>query len=207
MSNEPTWKNNIVGHGMAKVSEIIANPNNWKIHTKEQLSVLKGSIEKVGYIRSITINTRTGNLVDGHGRVILAEDDGVHELPAEYVDITPEQERAALMLIDPIAELARPDQQKLDANLRETDTTDPILMQFFSDLASKSGLYQDDAVKSLDQLLAESGDDDPTAFWPTIKIKLSPDDKQRWDAVVAEHADDAQAFVALLGLYEEMALE
>lgn len=111
--NQPTmWQNRIVKHGMAKVAEIILNPNNWRTHPRDQYEALAGSLGELGWVKSIQINITTGNLIDGHARVILADQENQKEVPAEYIEITEEEELLALRVLDPLSEMAGKDRDK-----------------------------------------------------------------------------------------------
>src|SRR5215212_4347178 len=105
MTNNHTanWNNRIVGHGEESPEQLAANPKNWRIHPERQQKVLEGAIKDVGYLRSVTVNKRTGYVLDGHLRVALAISSGQHAIPVEYVDLSEEEEAEALALIDPIA--------------------------------------------------------------------------------------------------------
>lgn len=118
------WENKIVGHGERPASEFLANPNNWKIHPASQQSATRGSLSDVGWIKSVIVNKRTSpewgeeqnveTMVDGHLRVTLALREGDDTLvPVEYVDLSPDEERIALLVLDPIAALAQTDKGKL----------------------------------------------------------------------------------------------
>lgn len=112
------WRNRIVGHGEADPKKLVANKWNFKVHSAMQGRSLEEAIGEVGYLRSVTVNKRTGHLVDGHLRVELALKRGVKTIAVEYVDLTEREERAALAALDPIAKLAGEDQDKLGSLIK-----------------------------------------------------------------------------------------
>jgi ParB-like chromosome segregation protein Spo0J len=103
---EKELNNRIVGHEMVQLDQLLAHPNNWRLHPKYQQDALAGLIDDIGFIRSVLVNKTTGTVIDGHLRVALASRSGVQELPVEYVELTEEQEIKALALLDPIAGMA-----------------------------------------------------------------------------------------------------
>src|SRR5690348_10145058 len=82
----PRWRNRIVGHGEEDPEQLLANPNNWRIHPKSQQDALKGVLSEVGWVQDVIVNKRTGFVVDGHARVALAISAG-ERVPVVYVDL------------------------------------------------------------------------------------------------------------------------
>src|SRR5512142_576926 len=89
-------QNRIVGHGEEQVGQLLANPLNFRLHPDNQQQALAGSIDDIGFIRSVTVNRRTGRVVDGHLRVTIAARSNVESLPVEYVDLDEAEEAQAL---------------------------------------------------------------------------------------------------------------
>lgn len=137
---ESRWKNRIVGHDNVAVDQLLANPHNWRVHPKAQQDALAGAIEEVGYIRSVTVNQRTGHVIDGHLRIMLAMRQGVETIPVEYVDLSEEEELEALATLDPIAAMAVADKEKLDALLREVRSGDTAVQVMLAELAEEAGI-------------------------------------------------------------------
>ena len=103
------WINKIVGHAEVPPDQLLANPNNWRIHPMYQQKALQGVINDIGYIKSVTVNKNSGMVIDGHLRVTLALRDNIPTIPVEYVDLTEAEEAEALITLDPIAALAGSD--------------------------------------------------------------------------------------------------
>ena len=118
------WKSRIVGHGEEAPDQLLANPNNWRIHPQSQQSALAGVIDDVGFVRSVTVNRRTGHVVDGHMRVSLAISSGQPTIPVEYVDLSEDEEREVLATLDPIGALAGTDSAALAALVADVETED-----------------------------------------------------------------------------------
>ena len=69
MSSKPNvWQSRIVGHSRVDPESLVANPHNFRKHPLEQRDALSAAISEVGFVRSVTVNKTTGNLVDGARR-------------------------------------------------------------------------------------------------------------------------------------------
>ena len=132
--------NRIVGHGEEAVDQLLANPLNYRLHPDNQQHALAGSIDDIGFIRSVTVNRRTGRVVDGHLRVTLAARSGVATLPVEYVDLSEAEEAQALLSLDPIAAMAASDREKLDELMRAIQSDDERVQAMLSEMAEREGL-------------------------------------------------------------------
>ena len=133
--------NRIIGHGEEQVDQLLANPLNFRLHPDNQQQALAGAIDDIGFIRSVTVNQRTGRVVDGHLRVTLAARSGVETLPVEYVDLDEAEEAQALLSLDPIAAMAASDKAKLDELMRAVQSDDERVQAMISELAVKENLF------------------------------------------------------------------
>ena len=133
--------NRIIGHGEEQVDQLLANPLNFRLHPDNQQQALAGAIDDIGFIRSVTVNQRTGRVVDGHLRVTLAARSGVDKLPVEYVDLDEAEEAQALLSLDPIAAMAASDKAKLDELMRAVQSDDERVQAMISELAVKENLF------------------------------------------------------------------
>lgn len=107
------WRNRIVGHGEVNPLEIVAHPKNYKAHPDHQAGALRAAIEDVGFVRSVTVNKRTGTLIDGHLRVGMAIKEKQSKIAVEYVDLSEAEEKRVLATLDPIGSMAEIDEKAL----------------------------------------------------------------------------------------------
>lgn len=135
-----TWQNRIVGHDNVPPDQLLAHPDNWRVHPRYQQEALRGVINDIGYIKSVTVNKLTGRVVDGHLRVTLALRDGIPTIPVEYVELTEAEEAEALLTLDPIAALAGSDKDNLETLLAQVQTDDAAVMKLLEDTAADAGL-------------------------------------------------------------------
>jgi DNA modification methylase len=134
------WRNRIVAHGQEAPDQILAHPSNWRIHPREQGDALEAVLDEVGWVKAVTVNRRTGFLVDGHLRVMRALARGIPTVPVDYVELSAEEERKILATLDPIAALAVADKEKLELVLAGVQTDQPALAAMLEQLRKSTGL-------------------------------------------------------------------
>jgi DNA modification methylase len=130
-------RSRIVGHGDVKPEDLLANPLNFRRHPGTQMDALRGSMKELGWLKTILINKTTGHVLDGHARVEEAMRQGLPSIPATIVELSPEEERLALAVLDPITEMATRDQDILDQLLADVETQDAGLQALLDELAGK----------------------------------------------------------------------
>lgn len=141
---EKPLENRIVGHEMVRLDQLLAHPNNWRLHPKYQQDALAGLIDDIGFIRSVLVNKTTGTVIDGHLRVALASRSGVQELPVEYIELTEEQEIKALALLDPIAGMAETDREKLEEILEMVTADNDRVRNALAHIAERNHMKFDE---------------------------------------------------------------
>lgn len=96
------------------------NPNK---HPQEQIEKLGKIIRGNGWRNPITVSTRSGLIVKGHGRLLTAQLEELKEVPVEYQNYESEEaELADLTADNHIAELAEIDRQMLADIFADIDT-------------------------------------------------------------------------------------
>jgi len=138
-------------------------PRNPKEH---DIGLLHGLMERHGYLEPITVNTRTGRLIAGHGRVDTLQQkkatgqpppqgiqarNGSWEVPVWFVDVPEEREEAAAIALNRSTEAGGWDETQL--------------AEVLSDLAAQgeligSGYDEED----LDRLIGDLGGVFPEKF-------------------------------------------
>lgn len=134
------WQNKIIGHDEVPPESLLANPYNFRLHSMAQQEALEDAIEEVGFIRSVSVNKRTGCIIDGHLRVILALRRNEKSIPVEWLDLTDEQERLALATLDPLGALARTDRDKYAELISTTQPEGEAIRDVMRELAEKAGV-------------------------------------------------------------------
>ena len=139
------WRNRIVGNGEEAPEQLLANPDNWRIHPKTQQDAMGGALAQVGWVQQVIVNRTTGNLVDGHMRVAMAISRREKAVPVVYVELTPDEERAVLATFDPIGGMAASDRAKLTELLETVEVPDAALVDLLDDVRARMG-----AIKTTD---------------------------------------------------------
>lgn len=126
------WQNRITRTGKANPEKLLANPRNWRIHPKYQREALKAVMDEVGWVQQIIVNLTTGLIVDGHLRVAMAIERGEKRIPVNYVELTEEEEAIVLATIDPIAAMAKADDDLLDELAAAIETDNEALQDLLN---------------------------------------------------------------------------
>ena len=154
MSAAAPWRSRIVGSGSEDPGQLLANPRNWRRHPTEQRAALRGSLDTVGWVAQVIVNTTTGHLIDGHARVEEALTRGEPTVPVLYVELSEQEEALVLATLDPIAAMAVAEQSVLDELLASLSVDDAGLAALLADLAGdlpKAGLTDPDEAPELPQ--------------------------------------------------------
>lgn len=96
------WDNRITRYEVIPTATVAQSFNslNARLHSLAQQDTVLNLIEKIGYIQPIIINQNTNRLIDGHLRLALALREGQKEISAIWVNLTPAEEKAALLTLD-----------------------------------------------------------------------------------------------------------
>lgn len=107
------WRDRIVKLDWIEPEQLLANPQNFRIHPRFQREALNGALDEIGWIQPVIVQQYTDIVVDGHLRVSLAIERQESRIPILIVDLDDEEVAKALATIDQITELAVKDKKKL----------------------------------------------------------------------------------------------
>lgn len=181
-----------------KRSQINLNPCNPKVHTDADIKQQKANIKKVGLIGGIQWNETTGNLIDGHKRVMSVDliqgYDGTpetdYDIKVEAVDFDEKTEKEQLLFM---AKSQDPIDYNLVAKNFSIDEIDFNAAGFTEQDTEQIKMLQDD----LEASLKESGMDDFSEDFlnePMVSVATSvpmtelPNIEKTSEEIVAEHA-------------------
>jgi DNA modification methylase len=134
------WNNRIIGAGTEDPRTLVPNDRNWRTHPRRQRSALRTSMEGVGWIQAVTVNRRTGKVLDGHLRLEEAIAHGERSVPVQYVDLSPQEEMLALASLDPISAMAEADRDALAGLLQGIDGKDDAVRELLAAVADSYGV-------------------------------------------------------------------
>jgi ParB-like chromosome segregation protein Spo0J len=135
VATKPTWDNRIVRRADVDPAQLLANPKNFRRHTKAQKDAFRGLVAQVGYIDPVLAQDGTDVVIDGHLRVEVALEDGIATVPVDYYAGTQAESDLILATKDPLAAMAYHDAQALDALMRELVVDDPAVVAMLADLS------------------------------------------------------------------------
>jgi len=129
-----------------EAEDLKPNPLNPNTHPKEQIKMLAEIIEKTGWRAPITVSTRSGFIVKGHGRLQAAKLAGFKRVPVEKQNFnSDDEEKAALLADNRIAELSEIDNKILSEMFEDFNYED------FGNLTGYSQEEYDELVTAIEE--------------------------------------------------------
>jgi hypothetical protein len=180
MPKKASIKNRIVGHGEKPAAEFNFNPLNWRRHPESQKAALREVLSKIGWVTGVVENVRTGNLIDGHARIEDALDHGTKTLvPFIRVDLSEDEERQILLLLDPIGSMATSDETLLK------DLMNIVGLESDTLIVALSGFTEIDvdALGSADPNLADPNFNYQSQFGVIVSCKNEKHQKEVFDTL------------------------
>ena len=156
---------------MVEIEKVVPNPRNPNKHSEKQIALLSKIIAAQGWRAPITVSTRSGFIVRGHGRLLAARKLGLAEVPVDYQAYETEAaEWADLIADNRLSELSETDDLLLKDLLQELGTSelDLELTAYTADeidqmLGSAKEVQEDDfdadkALSEIDEAKTKLGD-------------------------------------------------
>ena len=84
---------------LVDINKLIPYVNNARTHNAQQINKLRSSLREFGFINPVIID-RDFNVIAGHGRIMAAKEEGIHEVPRVFVDYLTEAQKKAYILAD-----------------------------------------------------------------------------------------------------------
>lgn len=151
-------RNRIVKHVRIRAGDLIPHELNPRRHPERQRRALLDLYEKIGFARSLLAYELADGrlkLIDGHLRKDLTPE---AEVDVEILDVSDAEARALLLSIDPLAQLAENDEERL-AELRRLT---PALSESLTSLWDQIG----QAATATKQAIDEARKETPTGVNP-----------------------------------------
>lgn len=132
------WANRIVSRGEADPRTLIPHPRNWRLHPDEQAQSLNALLSRIGWVKGIVVNRRSGFVIDGHLRIEEAIKANVPSVPVVFVDLDETEETLILTTFDALTRMAHADANALDKLLQTIQTDEQPLQALLDNLAGKN---------------------------------------------------------------------
>lgn len=117
------------------------NPANYRTHPEGGTPATAESLGRFGWVKIPVYNRRTGRLVDGHDRREIVIRRGEPAMPVRVVDLSEEDERDLILVLDRTTGEAGIDRDKL-ADLLGTFDGDGALGDLVAGLAAEANLVE-----------------------------------------------------------------
>lgn len=178
--------------------QLLGHPENWRIHPLAQQKALKGSLQQIGWIDTVTVNVNTQHVVDGHLRAaeaISAESC----CPVIFVDITEEEELVALSSFDTITGMAVTDSDTLariaDRVTYQSDALADAVRSAISNVirdAPDPNTDADGALGPDDDATPQSGESLSWGWlgWKTVRVNCSETEVSKLNELYEAYRDD-----------------
>ena len=141
-----------------KIEDVKPNPKNPNMHPDEQIELLAAVIQKRGWRSPVTVSTRSGLVVRGHGRLMAAIHAGMTHVPVDFQHYDSEDaEMADLVADNKIAELAEMDERMLAEIFASIDPDETALTGYTDDEILKIGdILADSIMLDIDEIGSKS---------------------------------------------------
>lgn len=179
------------------IDEIGPHPLNYNGHPDPQVTELGRSAMQFGQVKNIVV--WQGKIIAGEGFWRGAKLIGMKSIDVKDVSHWPEARALAFMAVDnELAKRSQPDPFGLADIVRQAheggeDTPGISEAELAAILA---GLQP----PSLDELELENGQPEDETFWPVVKVRISPETKAKYDAlmVLLPGKDEGEKFDAMV---------
>lgn len=137
----------IISTEMVRASDLLAHPDNFRIHNVLQSQLVDQSLSQVGWVRHILVNRPTGLIVDGHLRLslVMGKSGPDSLVPVDFVELSEDEERAILAVLDESSTLVFIDEEKrltVLAMLQNSKSIDPAVVEFLEGvIAERSSMF------------------------------------------------------------------
>jgi hypothetical protein len=165
-----------------KASTLRPNPRNWRTHPRPQQDALRGILAEVGYADALLareLQDGSLELIDGHLRAETTPD---MEVPVLIVDLTPAEAAKLLAVLDPLAELAEADSERL-RDLTTDIETDSIALQGLIDKLARQSRADEQAI---DLSSKETSLDLPPAWQLVVECRDEAQQEELYERLSGE---------------------
>lgn len=187
------WEDRRVKIGVQPASWFEANEKNFRTHPRSQGEYFNSVANAVGLLDAIKVNLRSSPLwgdlqnqpivINGHMRVIEAlKKDENTMLPVDYYDLSPEEERLALIAFDYLSKMAGTDRDVFASLLEDVMNSETIeigkdekLEELLQMMAQDNNIFLDDIEDDLPEIEDPSLEPDVKGQKAKIIVTCDPE--------------------------------
>lgn len=186
--------------------ELTPYPDNPRIHTPDGIAKILHSIKTYGWRVPIVVD-ENDIVIMGHGRLAAALQGKIEKVPVHVAKgLSQELVKALRMADNRVQEESIWDDDILPREVASiiaaADDIDLTALGFEQvEMENLIKIAGGDSSPDYDRIARENAQPNEQAFWPTIKVKVSPKEHEKFEAVMARMpgGDDRSRFVAMLG--------
>jgi DNA modification methylase len=130
-TSRPPVRDRIVELRRVRAGDLVPHPNNYRDHSGAQRATLRAALEEIGHADAlIAMRLPDGRLmlINGHMRADIDPD---ADVPVLILDVSREEADKLLLLMDPLAEMAQRNADRIKALLATVQTQSDALRELF----------------------------------------------------------------------------
>lgn len=171
---------------IVSIKSMVPHPQNPNKHPEAQIKLLARIIQEQGWRAPITVSTRSGYIVRGHGRLMAAQSLGTGHVLVEYQNYDSEESEKADMIADnKISEFSELDDDIIAELLKEIYDNDMMVELTGFDLAEFDRLIGEEDSPTTET--PQEAPYEPQTFAPPPPSPVNPMDYYDTGTVNADH--------------------
>lgn len=187
-ATKAAWTNRIVSTGEKPAKDFKYNPLNWRQHPQTQRDALNEILSQIGWVTGVIENATTGNLIDGHARIEEAmRADPEMLIPFTLVELTEDEEKQILLVLDPIGGLAVTDTELFAALADMVDLDSSGLLETIASISRA------DLIETAEMVKEGGGAQEMIKYFSfgEVRIPMTDDEvkaiEEQYEAYVEKH--------------------
>jgi hypothetical protein len=164
-----------------KARQLRPHPKNWRTHPAAQQDVLRGVLAEIGYAGALLARELPDGsleLIDGHLR---AETTPNMEVPVLVVDLDEHEAQKLLALHDPLAEMAKANEETLAELLAHVETENDAVQSFLDQMLADSEAIADETQPAEEKEVAI-----PETFQVVVECRDETEQQKVYEQLTAE---------------------
>lgn len=188
---------------VVEVGQVKPNPSNPNNHPTDQIELLAKIIQAQGWRAPVTVSTRPGLVVRGHGRLMAAIHAGLSHVPVDYQHYDSEEAETADLIADNrIAELAEVDNKMLAELFGGLDTEDiDISLTGYTadDVADITAALKESVMADIDEVKSKSETAMHKLRFDSTEIPMTDSEYEQLKDILDSYVDENGVVFGFVG--------